>query len=92
VDLYIHSPIRLHGVVLNSLSPRTTLRYSLLVSSYGFPGFAVTRNELAFFMWVNRVDLEKSRCKSRFLWPTPYTYSHVGRKRHAGVFEEKRDV
>jgi hypothetical protein len=25
VDLYIHSPIRLHGVVLNSFSTRTTL-------------------------------------------------------------------
>jgi hypothetical protein len=25
VDLYIHSPIRLHGVVLNSLSTGTTL-------------------------------------------------------------------
>jgi hypothetical protein len=30
VDLYIHSPIRLHGVVLNSLSTGTTLPY------YGF--------------------------------------------------------
>jgi hypothetical protein len=27
VDLYIHSPIRLHGVVLNSLSTGTTLPY-----------------------------------------------------------------
>jgi hypothetical protein len=27
VDLYIHSPIRLHGVVLNSLSTGTTLLY-----------------------------------------------------------------
>jgi hypothetical protein len=27
VDLYIHSPIRLHGVVLNWLSRGTTLRY-----------------------------------------------------------------
>jgi hypothetical protein len=25
VDLYMHSPIRLHGVVLNKLSPGTTL-------------------------------------------------------------------
>jgi hypothetical protein len=25
VDLYIHSPIRLHGVVLNFLSTKTTL-------------------------------------------------------------------
>jgi hypothetical protein len=27
VDLYIHSPIRLHGVVLNFLSTGTTLPY-----------------------------------------------------------------
>jgi hypothetical protein len=30
VDLYIHSPIRLHGVVLNSLSTGTTLPYLYL--------------------------------------------------------------
>jgi hypothetical protein len=29
VDLYIHSPIRLHGVVLNSLSTGTTLPFFL---------------------------------------------------------------
>jgi hypothetical protein len=28
VDLYIHSPIRLHGVVLNWLSTRTTLPFT----------------------------------------------------------------
>jgi hypothetical protein len=28
VDLYIYSPIRLHGVVLNSLSTGTTLPYT----------------------------------------------------------------
>jgi hypothetical protein len=33
VDLYIHSPIRLHGVVLNSLSTGTTLLLSLGVSN-----------------------------------------------------------
>jgi hypothetical protein len=29
VDLYIYSPIRLHGVVLNYLSTRTTLAFIL---------------------------------------------------------------
>jgi hypothetical protein len=30
MDLYVHSPIRLHGVVLNYLSTETTLQFCIL--------------------------------------------------------------
>jgi hypothetical protein len=32
VDLYIHSPIRLHGVVLNYLSTGTTLHFNMYIT------------------------------------------------------------
>jgi hypothetical protein len=37
VDLYIHSPIRLHGVVLNSLSTGTTLPFTRFETSLSSP-------------------------------------------------------
>jgi hypothetical protein len=41
VDLYIHSPIRLHGVVLNYLSIGTALRFTLIsvstINSFRLP-------------------------------------------------------
>jgi hypothetical protein len=33
VDLYIHSPIRLHGIVLNKLSTGTTLPFTFYTNS-----------------------------------------------------------
>jgi hypothetical protein len=33
MDLYIHFPIRLHGVVLNELSTRATLSFTLFLTS-----------------------------------------------------------
>jgi hypothetical protein len=33
MDLYIYSPIRLHGVVLNKLSTGTTLTFTFTLSS-----------------------------------------------------------
>jgi hypothetical protein len=49
VDLYIHSPIRLHGVVLNQLSTVTTLPFtSKLVSVHplyeGYGGGLVVKS------------------------------------------------
>jgi hypothetical protein len=38
VDLYIHSPIHLHGVVLNHLSVGTILLYDSLINAAGVPG------------------------------------------------------
>jgi hypothetical protein len=34
MDLYIHSPIRLHGVVLNKLSTGTTLPFTFYIMEY----------------------------------------------------------
>jgi hypothetical protein len=35
LGLYIHSPIRLHGVVLKKLNTRTTLLFFTIVTNFG---------------------------------------------------------
>jgi hypothetical protein len=40
MDPYIHSPVRLHGVVLNLLSTGTTLKTLILSVALGFVRYA----------------------------------------------------
>jgi hypothetical protein len=43
VDLYIHSTIRLHGVVLNSLTTGTTIPFNLITGHGGSQGCEMLR-------------------------------------------------
>jgi hypothetical protein len=70
VDLYIHSPIRLHGVVLNQLRTGTTLLFTFFFTTETFALHAVhfqlrkevsTQNgtiRLTFFSKINNVKKE----------------------------------
>jgi hypothetical protein len=55
VDLYIHSPIRLHGVVLNYLSTGTTLPY-IIIGGYIFD---YTKSYLSTY--ICKVSLSRSK-------------------------------
>jgi hypothetical protein len=52
VDLYIHSPIRLHGVVLNSFSTETTLPY---------PNIKFNENSFSASRVVKHAETKKDR-------------------------------
>jgi hypothetical protein len=56
VDLYIHSPIRLHGVVLNSLSIGTTLPLPFTII------FSLCPQAIGQFLLDNiKIDLKRKR-------------------------------
>jgi hypothetical protein len=53
VDLYIHSPIQLHGVVLNSLSSGTTLAFTVVHHDLCYEKyFGISVVEIVEFKWL----------------------------------------
>jgi hypothetical protein len=60
VGLYIHSPIRLHGAVLNTLGTGKTLPFLLLIyfSIMVIIGLMVTRMTVAIFLLLRSLYFE----------------------------------
>jgi hypothetical protein len=85
VDLYIHSPIRLHGVVLNSLSTGTTWAFTLpskILCIFEFPtGVWIQKvcweqNLATFGWWRNglRHSLTMTHPRSHSRWIIPFSF------------------
>jgi hypothetical protein len=80
IDLYIHSPIRLHGVVINYLSTGTTLLLLLLNGSLSadiltFQNILVTTLFLLFTScWVYTINNKNSVVNAKILliWVTQH--------------------